>query len=220
MVKREMNAQQVPALVPVHHPRIRSRMMYHIMRLPGATKYPLLEERTCQRLYLAADTLVRLYGFGYKLLVWDAYRPLLTQHAIYHALTSEIRSRHPDLTEPEIEKKAREFVNPPTGTPPHACGGAIDLTLLINGREAGMGTGFDAFVPAAASDYYERNLCRSTAELDAKNNRQILRQAMEHAGFVGIASEWWHWEYGTRHWASITGNKAIMTTVLACDSAR
>jgi len=30
------------------------------------------------------------------------------------------------------------------------------------------------------------------------DNRQLLRDAMAHAGFVGINSEWWHYDFGDR----------------------
>ena len=35
----------------------------------------------------------------------------------------------------------------------------------------------------------------------------LLYQSMRSAGFVVLHCEWWHFEFGTRRWAAITGNQ-------------
>jgi D-alanyl-D-alanine dipeptidase len=39
----------------------------------------------------------------------------------------------------------------------------------------------------------------------AKANRLLLAQAMQAEGFVNYAREWWHYSYGDRYWAWLTG---------------
>ena len=42
---------------------------------------------------------------------------------------------------------------------------------------------------------------------DQKQNRKILREAMERAGFVWYPGEWWHYCYGDRMWAVYTNRQ-------------
>jgi D-alanyl-D-alanine dipeptidase len=36
-------------------------------------------------------------------------------------------------------------------------------------------------------------------------DRAILAQALRPAGLVNYPTEWWHWSYGDRYWALVTG---------------
>jgi D-alanyl-D-alanine dipeptidase len=70
----------------------------------------------------------------------------------------------------------------------HNLGLAIDLTLidLASGREFEMGTPFDMFSAAAHT---------ANASGQAAMNRQRLKAAMEHEGFVNYDQEWWHFSF-------------------------
>lgn len=204
-------------LVPVNHRNVQCKLMYRLMGFRGAMNRALLAEVACKQLYLAADHLETVYGPRYTLQVWDAYRRPESQQDIFDRYKCELRECGPTLTEAELDEKTCTFVSPATGAPPHACGGAVDLTLLIDGREAEMGTEFDAFVPEAAGDYYERHEPRSASELKAMLNRRVLCSVMEYAGFVPIPSEFWHWEFGTTRWADAKGKKGMLTRPLDPD---
>ncbi|WP_433428307.1 M15 family metallopeptidase [Nonomuraea sp. CA-141351] len=102
--------------------------------------------------------------------------------------SSRLGGRHalwwnPDVDEAEPRKKAEAFVTDPGSSrriPPHATGGAVDLTLAdAHGRELDMGTPYDHFGPEPAALYFEDN-AQNTA---ARNNRRILRDAMTGAAF-------------------------------------
>jgi D-alanyl-D-alanine dipeptidase len=41
--------------------------------------------------------------------------------------------------------------------------------------------------------------------VEARHNREILCDALTRAGFVNYPTEWWHWSYGDRYWAFVTG---------------
>lgn len=121
---------------------------------------------------------------GYKPLILDALRPQRVQQQLWDAL---------DGTDLRMY-----LANPERGSI-HSFGMALDLTILDEeGRELDMGTGFDDLSekshPALESQLLERG--EITHEHIA--NRQLLRDAMTHAGFVGINSEWWHFDYGDR----------------------
>ncbi len=40
---------------------------------------------------------------------------------------------------------------------------------------------------------------------DARANRGLLATALTAAGLVNYPTEWWHWSYGDRYWAHVTG---------------
>ena len=69
----------------------------------------------------------------------------------------------------------------------HSRGSTVDLTLirLDGGTELDMGTPFDLFDPASATDF------PGVSSVQA-HNRHRLRDAMIRAGFAPYAQEWWH----------------------------
>ena len=92
----------------------------------------------------------------------------------------------------------RYFANPARRSI-HSFGMAVDLTLLdAQGRELDMGTGFDDTTelshPALEDHLAAQGLLRS----EHLRHRAILRHAMQHGGWQGIATEWWHFDFGDR----------------------
>jgi D-alanyl-D-alanine dipeptidase len=121
----------------------------------------------------AAEALAKaqaaLAAKGLGLRVWDCYRPPAVQRKMWALV--------PD---------ARFVANPARGSI-HNRGAAVDLTLVdAKGNALAMPTAFDDFTPAAAAE--------APATPEAAKNRATLRAAMEAAGFVGIRSEWWHFD--------------------------
>ena len=106
---------------------------------------------------------------GYCLKIWDAYRPSDTQFKLWDVV--------PDAT---------WVANPYTGHSSHSNGGTVDLTMVYpDGSFLAMPTDFDDFSLQADRDY-------SDVSDNARDNAEILEQAMEAAGFVGYSGEWWH----------------------------
>lgn len=68
-----------------------------------------------------------------------------------------------------------------------------------------MGTGFDSFSDKTRTDYYETN----SIDLNIRNNRRILYNAMISAGFTNLPSEWWHFDFGDRFWGYYNNKPAI-----------
>lgn len=107
---------------------------------------------------------------GYRLKIFDAYRPVEGQWALWNA--------SPDP----------EFVADPSQGGPHNRGVALDLTLVdAEGREVDMGTGFDALTPLSHHG-------RTDVSLAAQRNRLVLLGLMTAAGFEFYANEWWHYQ--------------------------
>ncbi|WP_409420647.1 D-alanyl-D-alanine dipeptidase [Pseudaeromonas sp. ZJS20] len=107
---------------------------------------------------------------GYRLLVLDAYRPQAAQERLWATL--------PD---PRYVRDVRLGSH-------HTRGVAVDVTLLDDaGQPLAMGTGFDEMGPAAHPYYPD-------LPPQIQRNRLLLNGIMFGAGFVGIDSEWWHFE--------------------------
>ena len=131
------------------------------------------------KLYLldeAAEALQRAsslaQAMGYKLLVWDGYRPLAAAQKLWDAV--------PDP----------RFVSRPDETGPlgHARGVAVDLTLVDeHGQPLDMGTAFDAFTELS----YHKN---TEVSVTVQKNRFMLLGLMKAAGWDFITNEWWHYQ--------------------------
>ena len=122
---------------------------------------------------------------GYRLLIWDAYRP---QKAVDNFVRWINDPSDPGEKSfyPTIEKAdllAGDYVMAKSG---HSRGSTVDLTIIkMDGGFVDMGGTFDLFSEISHPDYKK-------ISKKQKKNRQILRDAMVKAGFKPLDSEWWH----------------------------
>ena len=127
-------------------------------RLPGALRGCWLRRSAAERLLAAAAQLPD----GYSLLVLDAWRPVRLQQALYDDFLARLRRENPRTTPWQLEKMCQEFVARPRADAlrpaPHATGGAVDLTLCLDGKPVEMGTAFDDFGPLAGRRPWSVNL--------------------------------------------------------------
>ena len=123
---------------------------------------------------------------GYRLKVYDAYRP---QMAVDHFMrwaenndTSMKKYFYPKIAKDRIIPEG--YVDRKSG---HSRGSTIDLTLfdMKTGKEVDMGGTFDYFGELSHPDY--KKITKSQYK-----NRMILRDAMIKYGFKPLATEWWH----------------------------
>ncbi len=115
-----------------------------------------------------------LKPFGYGLLVHDAYRPWYVTKMFW------------DGTPPA----QHVFVADPSKGSRHNRGAAVDLTLyeLNTGQPVGMTGGYDEF-SNRSYPYYPGGTSLQRWQ------RELLRRAMEDAGFNVYAAEWWHFDF-------------------------
>ncbi len=107
-------------------------------------------------------------GLGLK--IWDGFRPMAAQWKFWELVPDERYISHP-------AKGGR-----------HTRGTAVDVTLVSkDGQELLMPSGFDDFSEKAHRDY------RGATE-EEMANRELLQTVMEKHGFVGFATEWWHFD--------------------------
>lgn len=144
-----------------------------------------------------------LRGMAFK--IWDAWRPRSVQQKLYDQCRADLIEAHPDWDADALECEVRKFVAAPDNPqriPPHATGGAVDLTLVVkNGADLDMGTDFDHFGPESAIDYFDRNDVHPVAA----ENRKFLHLVMAKGGFTPHIDEWWHFDFGNQRWAAQKG---------------
>lgn len=138
------------------------------------TGKPVYTKHDCYLHEVAAGLLKKTIeyaaGMGYRIKIFDAYRPTEAQWKLWE------HTPDPDF-----------LANPVSGSP-HSRGAAIDLTLIDkDGNELDMGTAFDEFDPKS---YHS-----STAiSAEAQRNRRILLGLMTISGWDNYENEWWHYQ--------------------------
>jgi D-alanyl-D-alanine dipeptidase len=124
---------------------------------------------------------------GYRLKVFDAYRPTsaVKQFVFWALEDNDVRMK--PYFYPEIDKEDTIALGYIASRSSHSRGSTIDLTLLDmqTGKELDMGTPFDYFGELSHPD--NRDV---TDEQYA--NRMLLQRAMVRNGFVPYECEWWH----------------------------
>jgi zinc D-Ala-D-Ala dipeptidase len=138
---------------------------------------------------------------GVDLRVVEGHRSVADQQSIIDDYTRKLRALHPDADEVEITRLYSRFVSP-LPVAPHVAGAAIDLTLVDDaGNDLWLGTRID--------DTPEQSdgACFFHADVDreARRNRTLLARVLGDAGLANYPTEWWHWSYGDRYWALMTG---------------
>jgi zinc D-Ala-D-Ala dipeptidase len=121
------------------------------------------------------------------LVIWDGYRPMSAQKKLWDVCAVQ----YPD------ENERENYVSNPAKGGRHTRGTAVDVTLknLQTGQLLEMPTAFDHFGKEAWRNYEGPLL---TAE--AKKNRALLEEVMTKHGFIGLPSEWWHFDFN--NWKS------------------
>lgn len=110
-------------------------------------------------------------NLGYKLKIWDAYRPRAIQYKFW-----------------ELQPDERYVSSPAKGSK-HNRGCAVDCTLVdVQGNELDMGTEFDDFSERAHSTYTDLTATQ-------RANRKLLQKTLAKHGFTVLTTEWWHFDY-------------------------
>jgi D-alanyl-D-alanine dipeptidase len=133
------------------------------------------------------DVSEELNGKGYRLKIFDAYRPQMAVTNFMNWALDADDTRMKEYFYPELEKDVlfpQGYIAEHSG---HSRGSTVDLTLfdMTTEREVDMGGTFDYFGELSHPDYTE-----ITEEQYA--NRMILREAMMNHGFKPLPEEWWH----------------------------
>jgi D-alanyl-D-alanine dipeptidase len=134
--------------------------------------YP--KDARCLMLKRSADALKQaaqvLRSKGYRVKLFDCYRPSSVQYELWKAF-------------PRLG-----YVADPRKGSNHSRGGAVDLSLVtLDGGAVEMPSPFDSFGAAAHHGFLG-------GSAEARAHREVLREAMESAGFKKNPMEWWHYD--------------------------
>jgi zinc D-Ala-D-Ala dipeptidase len=144
----------------------------------------------------------RLLPDGLHLRVIEGFRPQVSQRRIIEAYAGRLRADHPGLTGFELERLTSRYVAP-LDVAPHVAGAAVDVTLVDQtGRELDLGCPLDATPEESDGRCY---LSAPGLSAEATANRALLALVLGAVGLVNYPTEWWHWSYGDRYWAMVTG---------------
>ena len=179
-----ITAPTEPALLPEPSEEELVRVTDYLPSVREELAYATGENFTGQQIYDFYNAYLR-YGTVKKLaqvcaeleeqnlgiLIWDGFRPVSAQAALW-----------------DICPDARYVSHPVTGTRAHCRGNAVDLTLcnLETGEKLEMPTGFDDFSALADRNYGD---CTETAA----ENARLLERVMKKYGFKPYSAEWWHY---------------------------
>lgn len=112
---------------------------------------------------------------GYRVKVWDAYRPIRAQQKFWDVLPdNNFVARPPDMS------KLTTF------RPTHMNGMCVDVTLTdADGKDIEMPCPFDTMDERAS-------LSCELNSVAGRKNGEYLKEVMESVGFQAYKGEWWH----------------------------
>jgi D-alanyl-D-alanine dipeptidase len=127
------------------------------------------------------------------------YRHPEVQRRYFDMMTERLTAEHPDESPEEISRRVHQFVAVPE-LAGHPTGGAVDVTISVDGTDLDMGSQILAFdepekVPTFSDKISEEVLA----------NRELLRDVLLEVGFAPFNGEWWHFSFGDREWAAFYG---------------
>lgn len=164
-------------------------------RIPGYEQpVALLTRQAADSLKKVSDDLKQQ---GYRLKIWDGYRPqkAVDRFMEWAKALNDTRMKayfYPELTKDRIIPE--EYVAEKSG---HTRGSTVDLTLfdMEKEKEVDMGSTFDYFGPMSHPDVQpdeQAGAYPTVLTHEQYQNRMLLRQAMLAHGFKPLDSEWWH----------------------------
>jgi len=173
---------------------------------------------------VAADAQLAAAPEGWRLAIFDAWRPVVVQRfMVEHSIREECRARGLDPERAEgpareavVEAVARFWAEPsldPATPPPHSTGAAVDLTLAdAAGKPLAMGGAIDAIGPVSEPDHFAAAAAADPGSDAAQwqRRRDRLAAVMVSVGFARHPHEWWHFSHGDQLWAWSTGECAAI----------
>lgn len=117
---------------------------------------------------------------GYRLVIFDAARPISVQRKMY----ARVEGTPLKVYVANGKKGGR-----------HNYGVAVDLSIMDNkGKLLDMGTPFDHFGKEAHTDKEEELVRQGLISPQARKNRVLLRTIMGKVGLRCYHREWWHFQ--------------------------
>lgn len=184
---------------------------YEALGAPYGEKSPFFVREDVLARLLEAQKQLQALQPGWKIFIFDAFRPLAVQQFMVDYTFAEVVQQQglkpEDLTELQRQKcleQVYEFWaapnHDPAYPPPHSTGAAIDITLVDKvGKLIEMGSPIDEVSPRSYPNHFAES--QNSQEQQFHQHREMLNQVMSIAGFMRHPKEWWHFSYGDQMWA-------------------
>jgi D-alanyl-D-alanine dipeptidase len=184
---------------------------YEKLGAPYGDKSPFYLRESVLNCLIAAQTFLQEKRPGWKIQIFDAYRPIAVQQFMvdytFQQTVKEQGLSVEGLTEEQrqqILEQVYEFwavpSYDPAMPPPHSTGSAIDVTLVDEtGQSVDMGSEIDEMSPRSFPDYFATS--QTYPDKQYHQHRQLLYEVMVNVGFRQHPNEWWHFCLGDQMWA-------------------
>ena len=197
-------------IVPIPNPEfdLVTPHPYKKLGAPYGEKSPFYVRSGVLEKLRAAQSKLRSIKPGWRIQIFDAYRPVVVQQFMVDHTLQEIliaKGLGNSATEVERSQALQEVYQfwavpnlDPLMPPPHSTGAAVDVTLVDElGTAVDMGSEIDEISARSFPDHFV-----GTMEGDGfDQNRQLLNFVMTCAGFARHYHEWWHFSWGDQLWA-------------------
>lgn len=182
---------------------------YEVLWAPYNGVSPFLLRKTVLASLLQVAKILDDRNPGYRLKIFDAYRPLAVQEFMVNYIATEYAkkvysiplSEAPDaIRQLSIAHACQLFAYPdssPLSPPPHSTGAAMDLTIIDEkDQEIPTWGKIDELTTAHPNTYLE---AKSRTEEIYHKNRLLLSEVMQAWGFIQLEHEWWHFSQGDQN---------------------
>jgi len=184
---------------------------YQVLGAPYGDRSPYWLRSSVVTALLQAQRSLQQQRSGWRLQIFDAYRPIPVQQFMVNYAAQELAQQRGQVFETLSESEQQTirtdvsqfWASPslaPETPPPHSTGAAIDLTLLdAVGIPVNMGSPIDEVSLRSHPDHFQALLDADSQRYHA--HRCQLRDVMMAAGFQQHPNEWWHFSLGDQLWA-------------------
>jgi len=137
-------------------------------------------------------------GIGF--MIYEAYRSRQEQHRLWDPVYAKLQHQNPEWHTDDLYTEASRWISPPDGFGSgHQAGAAVDITLATLDRcPLDMGTKMN-------EKFTSLTMTASPVADNIRINRDILISTLAKHGLANYPDEWWHFSYGDRLWAEVTG---------------
>ncbi|MBE9228083.1 D-alanyl-D-alanine dipeptidase [Phormidium sp. LEGE 05292] len=199
------------APIPLEQFAAQTPHAYEKLRAPYGKLSPYYLRETVLENLIQAQNQLQLTHPNWRILIFDAYRPVAVQQFMvdysFAELVSDRQLNLEELSETEIAELWQQVYQfwaapslDPATPPPHSTGAAIDVTLVDeNGNIVNMGSAIDEISSVSFPDYFAHS--NDFPEKQYHAHRQLLFEVMRSANFLRHPNEWWHFSYGDQMWA-------------------
>jgi D-alanyl-D-alanine dipeptidase len=150
---------------------------------------------------------------GLAFMIYEAYRSRQQQQCLWDPVYTKLQDEKPEWHADDLYTEASRWISPPDGFGSgHQAGAAVDLTLATLDRcPLDMGTKMNETSTPLT-------MTASPVADNIRINRDILVSTLGEFGLVNYPDEWWHFSYGDRLWAEITGRTEAFFAPIDYDS--